>query len=160
MIKDVHIKNPTLLICAELVTNTRLRRWLKGATSYAPEKRPESVGHSATLTILELEQSKTAVLNTLTSQHSLRSLVPQVRVRLLDVIWAEESSGRPPEHFQLTISAGCPSKLVLLRWEKRILPSTPFRAKLRSHALVTGFTDNGARIRTLVVRGYVSLRSD
>ena len=57
----------TLLICAELFTNTKLRGWLKGATSYAPKKQPESVGRSATLT------TKTAVLNTLASQHSRRS---------------------------------------------------------------------------------------
>jgi len=38
-----------------------------------PEKQPESVGCSATLTIPELEQSKAAVLNTLASQHSRRS---------------------------------------------------------------------------------------
>jgi len=38
-----------------------------------PKKQPESVGRSATLTIPELEQSKTAVLNTLASQHSRRS---------------------------------------------------------------------------------------
>src|SRR5258708_18147223 len=38
-----------------------------------PKKEPESVGRSATLTIPELEQSKTAVLNTLASQHSRRS---------------------------------------------------------------------------------------
>src|SRR5260370_10011681 len=37
------------------------------------KKEPESVGRSATLTIPELEQSKTAVLNTLASQHSRRS---------------------------------------------------------------------------------------
>jgi site-specific recombinase XerD len=38
-----------------------------------PKKQPESLGRSATLTIPELEQSKTAVLNTLASQHSRRS---------------------------------------------------------------------------------------
>src|SRR5260221_13386838 len=38
-----------------------------------PKKEPESVGRSATLTIPELQQSKTAVLNTLASQHSRRS---------------------------------------------------------------------------------------
>ena len=38
-----------------------------------PKKQPESVGRSATLTIPELEQSKTAVLNTLASEHSRRS---------------------------------------------------------------------------------------
>src|SRR5258708_1869304 len=38
-----------------------------------PKKETESVGRSATLTIPELEQSKTAVLNTLASQHSRRS---------------------------------------------------------------------------------------
>jgi site-specific recombinase XerD len=38
-----------------------------------PQKQPESVGRSATLTIPELEQSKAAVLNTLASQHSRRS---------------------------------------------------------------------------------------
>src|SRR5258707_6962511 len=38
-----------------------------------PKKEPESVGRSATLTIPELEQSKTAVLNTLASKHSRRS---------------------------------------------------------------------------------------
>jgi site-specific recombinase XerD len=38
-----------------------------------PQKQPESVGCSATLTIPELEQSKAAVLNTLASQHSRRS---------------------------------------------------------------------------------------
>jgi len=38
-----------------------------------PEKQPESVGCSATLTIPELEQSKAAVLNTLASQHSRRN---------------------------------------------------------------------------------------
>jgi site-specific recombinase XerC len=37
------------------------------------ENRPESVGRSATLTIPELKQSKTAVLNTLASQYSRRS---------------------------------------------------------------------------------------
>jgi hypothetical protein len=37
------------------------------------KKQPESVGSSETLTIPELEQSKTAVLNTLASQHSRRS---------------------------------------------------------------------------------------
>src|SRR5271169_504203 len=38
-----------------------------------PQKQPESVGRSATLTIPELEQSKAAVLKTLASQHSRRS---------------------------------------------------------------------------------------
>ena len=38
-----------------------------------PQKQPDSVGRSATLTIPELEQSKTAVLNTLASEHSRRS---------------------------------------------------------------------------------------
>lgn len=38
-----------------------------------PKKQPESVGGSATLSIPELGQSKTAVLNTLASQHSRRS---------------------------------------------------------------------------------------
>ena len=38
-----------------------------------PAKKPESVGRSATLSIPELDQSKTAVLNTLASQHSRRS---------------------------------------------------------------------------------------
>ena len=38
-----------------------------------PKNQPESVVLSATLTIPELEQSKTAVLNTLASQHSRRS---------------------------------------------------------------------------------------
>jgi site-specific recombinase XerD len=37
------------------------------------ENQSESVGRSASLTIPELEQSKTAVLNSLASQHSLRS---------------------------------------------------------------------------------------
>ncbi len=39
----------------------------------SPQEQSNSVGHSATLTIPELEQSKTAVLNTLASQHSRRS---------------------------------------------------------------------------------------
>jgi hypothetical protein len=73
MNEDVHIKNPTLLICAELFTNTKLRRRLKGATCNAPKNQPESVGRSATLTIPDLEQSKAAVLNSLASQHSRRS---------------------------------------------------------------------------------------
>jgi hypothetical protein len=38
-----------------------------------PQSQSNSVGHSATLTIPELEQSKTVVLNTLTSAHSRRS---------------------------------------------------------------------------------------
>ena len=38
-----------------------------------PKKQPESVSLSATATIPELQQSKTAVLNTLASQHSRRS---------------------------------------------------------------------------------------
>jgi hypothetical protein len=38
-----------------------------------PKEQLESVGLSATLSIPELEQSKTAVLNTLASQHSRRS---------------------------------------------------------------------------------------
>jgi site-specific recombinase XerD len=38
-----------------------------------PQKQPNSAGHSETLSIPELEQSKTAVLNTLASQHSRRS---------------------------------------------------------------------------------------
>jgi len=38
-----------------------------------PQKKPESYGRSATLTIPELEQSKAAVLNTLASVHSRRS---------------------------------------------------------------------------------------
>ena len=39
-----------------------------------PIRKPtQSVGRSPTLTIPELEQSKTAVLNTLASQHSRRS---------------------------------------------------------------------------------------
>src|SRR5258708_17186940 len=38
-----------------------------------PSKQPNSVGHSSALTIPELEQSKTAVLNTLASVHSRRS---------------------------------------------------------------------------------------
>jgi site-specific recombinase XerC len=39
----------------------------------SPKMQPEPVGRSATLTIPELEQSKTAVLNTLASVHSRRS---------------------------------------------------------------------------------------
>lgn len=31
-------------------------------------------------------------------------LVPQVRVRLWTLTWAQEASGRPTEHFPLTIS--------------------------------------------------------
>jgi site-specific recombinase XerC len=38
-----------------------------------PQKQPDSVSLSATATIPELQQSKTAVLNTLASQHSRRS---------------------------------------------------------------------------------------
>src|SRR3984893_1429443 len=38
-----------------------------------PQKQPISVSRSATLTIPELQQSKTAVLNTLSSVHSRRS---------------------------------------------------------------------------------------
>jgi integrase len=38
-----------------------------------PQNQPNSVGHSATQSIPELEQSKTAVLNTLASEHSRRS---------------------------------------------------------------------------------------
>src|ERR1700689_4942628 len=38
-----------------------------------PQKQPNSAGHSVTLSIPELEQSKTAVLNTLASRHSRRS---------------------------------------------------------------------------------------
>jgi hypothetical protein len=38
-----------------------------------PQKQPNSVSPSATATIPELQQSKTAVLNTLASQHSRRS---------------------------------------------------------------------------------------
>jgi hypothetical protein len=67
MIKDVHFKNPALLICAELLTNTKLGRWLKGATSYAPPKAARMCRSFYTLTVPELEQSKTAVLNTLAS---------------------------------------------------------------------------------------------
>ena len=37
------------------------------------QKQPNSASISATATIPELQQSKTAVLNTLTSQHSRRS---------------------------------------------------------------------------------------
>src|SRR5580700_9844075 len=41
MIKDVHFKNPTPLICAELFTNTKLRRWLKRSHFLcAPKSRP------------------------------------------------------------------------------------------------------------------------
>jgi integrase len=38
-----------------------------------PQKQPNSAGHSVALSIPELEQSKTAVLNTLASMHSRRS---------------------------------------------------------------------------------------
>jgi hypothetical protein len=38
-----------------------------------PLNQPEPIGCSATLTIRELEQSKTDVVNTLASQHSRRS---------------------------------------------------------------------------------------
>src|ERR1019366_10638481 len=38
-----------------------------------PQNQPNSVGHSATQSIPELEESKTAVLNTLASEHSRRS---------------------------------------------------------------------------------------
>jgi site-specific recombinase XerD len=38
-----------------------------------PQEQPNSVGLSATATIPELQQSKTAVLNTLASEHSRRS---------------------------------------------------------------------------------------
>jgi len=38
-----------------------------------PQEQSSTVGHSASLTIPELEQSKTAVLNTLASEHSRRS---------------------------------------------------------------------------------------
>ncbi len=43
----------------------------------SPEKQPESVGKSATRSIPEVEQSKTAVLNTLPSQH----LSPERQIR-------------------------------------------------------------------------------
>jgi hypothetical protein len=62
MIKDVIFRNPKQLICSDLVTITKLRMWIKGATSIALRKPTESVGRSATLTIPELEQSKAAVL--------------------------------------------------------------------------------------------------
>jgi hypothetical protein len=39
----------------------------------SPQEQSNTVGHSASLTIPELEQSKTAVLNTLASEHSRRS---------------------------------------------------------------------------------------
>ncbi len=39
----------------------------------SPKTKPESITRPATITIPELEQSKTAVLNTLASQHSRRS---------------------------------------------------------------------------------------
>jgi hypothetical protein len=39
----------------------------------SPKRQPKSTIRSATVTIPELEQSKTAVLNTLASEHSLRS---------------------------------------------------------------------------------------
>jgi integrase len=39
----------------------------------SPQEQSSTVGHSASLTIPELEQSKTAVLNTLASEHSRRS---------------------------------------------------------------------------------------
>lgn len=39
----------------------------------SPKTKPESETHPATVSIPELEQSKTAVLNTLASQHSRRS---------------------------------------------------------------------------------------
>jgi hypothetical protein len=38
----------------------------------SPKTKPESITRPATITIPELEQSKTAVLNTLASQHSRR----------------------------------------------------------------------------------------
>ena len=38
-----------------------------------PQKQPNFAGHSVTLSIPELEQSKTSVLNTLASMHSRRS---------------------------------------------------------------------------------------
>ncbi len=41
----------------------------------SPQEQSNTVGYSASLTIPELEQSKTAVLNTLASEHSRRSYV-------------------------------------------------------------------------------------
>lgn len=45
----------------------------------APQEQPNSVGRSATPTIPELEQSKTAVLDTLGSVHSRRSYAYAVK---------------------------------------------------------------------------------
>jgi hypothetical protein len=54
--------------------STKLWRRLRGAASYVPQKQPcKSASCSASLTVSELEQSKTTVLNMLASAHSRRS---------------------------------------------------------------------------------------
>src|SRR5258707_5720972 len=73
MIKDVHIKNRHAN-CVELSTRKKLwRRW-KEPPRMSPQKQPrKSVSCSSSLTVPELEQSKTTVLNMLASAHSRRS---------------------------------------------------------------------------------------
>ena len=79
--------------------------------------------------------------------------------RFASVFWTLTLAGdRPTEHFQLTISGRLPhpSRFCLGgRNHYRFACARP-----RSHAPVTGFTDNGAPIRTLVARGFVSLCPD
>src|SRR5258708_38793384 len=73
MIKDVHIKNRHAN-CVELSTRKKLwRRW-KDPPPMSPQKQPrKSASCSSSLTVPELEQSKTTVLNMLASAHSRRS---------------------------------------------------------------------------------------
>jgi hypothetical protein len=84
MIKDVCFNDPGspfqdqehrgLVVSTEIVREGKLRGRLEGAALYSfPQKHSESSVRSKTLTIPELDQSKTAVLNTLASVDSRRS---------------------------------------------------------------------------------------
>jgi hypothetical protein len=74
MIKDVHIKESDTPSCAELSTHTKLwRRWKEPLPMSSKKQPRKSASCTASLTVPELEQSKTTVLNMLASAHSRRS---------------------------------------------------------------------------------------
>src|SRR5271157_809547 len=88
-------------------------------------------------------------------------LVPQVRVRLLDANLGWRRSGQAHRTFSThDLWPVAPPKPVLLGWLKSSSHARFACARPRSRAPVTGFTDNGAPICTLVARGCVSLRPD
>ena len=120
--------------------STKLWRRPKGVASYVPRKQSISVGRSATLTIPELEQSKTGVLNTLASVHSRRSYA--YAIKRFD---ATTSALLPLPTLKLTSPAAVRSLLHHVCRESACdTRSAPLKNLVRVHSVLAGYPRDGS----------------